>query len=104
MQCVGQFSEKRIRASLSPQTTMRQAKEEFGKDMDQTIVTDENNFRFSEKDLEKPLWQFSNKCSLALSFQYDTHTEALSKKTATIKEATSNLIWGPPKLWYLALL
>lgn len=106
MQCVGQLSERRTRASFSPHTSLRQAKEEFDKDvyMEQKVFMDENNFRFREIDLDKPLWQFSNKCSLVLSFQYDTHTEGISNKAKPLKEkleATRDLLmWrsSAPKL------
>ncbi len=98
MQCQGQLMDRRRRARLPPASTIRQAKEDhFEKNMEQKLVVDENNFCISEQDLDRPLWQFSNKCCLVLSFQYETHLEGLSIKTNNLKDAATNYFW-PPKL------
>lgn len=53
MQCLGQITEKRCRVRLSPDVTLRQAREEcFGKDLEQKLVLDENNFIIREQDLD----------------------------------------------------
>ena len=40
--------------------------------MKQQNMCNEEGFVFSQSDLEKPLWAFSNKCRLSITFEYDS--------------------------------
>lgn len=97
MQCTGNVTERRYRASLPPNTTLRQAKNEyFDKNIEQKTILDENNFRFSEQDLDKPIWLFSNRCGLSISFQYENHVEGLQNKASSIRDTTTQWFKGAP--------
>lgn len=86
MQCVGlKPPPERRRVRLDRNTTLRKAKERFGRAMTQEGIYDENGYRFNPSDLDLPLWQFSNKCSLNLIFDH----HALHEKV------TGGACWSP---------
>lgn len=72
------------RKLLPPDTTIQQAKEQFGRPLDQHIF-DESGFRIEGDDLNQPLWRYSCKCRLNLLFKYD-HAEQLETGVESLKD------------------
>lgn len=60
---------ERRRKVMNPAATIKDARSQFGKELlVQDLVKDENSYIINEADLDKPLYKFSNKCQLALTF------------------------------------
>jgi hypothetical protein len=59
------------RILVDPDTKLKDIKKLFGRNFDQEFIRDENGFIFSEEDLDKSLYNFSNKCCLNINFTYD---------------------------------
>jgi len=86
MQCVGTSGAERRRTTLDKDITLRQTKDEYGREMAQSGVYDENGFRFSEQDLARPLWQFSNRCALNLNFMHNSSADHFTTTVSNIRE------------------
>lgn len=82
MICCGQASIEKRRAILDRETKLKDTRNYFGRDMTQDLIYDENYFRFSDEDMEKPLHKFSHNCKLNLSFLYSSssHLKELGNK------------------------
>lgn len=62
---------ERRRMLMDKNITLRNTKKLFGRSFDQEFIRDENGFIFNNEDLDKPLYNFSNKCCLNINFTYD---------------------------------
>lgn len=76
---------------MDPQTLVRETKDLFGKSLTQDAILDENDYRIrklfllslclasscglDEDDLEMPLYRFSNKCGVSLTFGHSAVLE-----------------------------
>ena len=80
MVCYGQATSEKRRMTVPKNTTLKTMKCLFGRPMSQEVVADENYFIFNEEDLNKPVYMFSNKCCLSLSFCYDSHIKEIRNK------------------------
>jgi hypothetical protein len=86
MVCYGQSTVEKRKAVMEKSTTIRQARDDFGRPMKQELICDENHFRFNENDLDKALYKFSNKCHLNLAFIYENHINTAISKISDLSK------------------
>jgi len=86
---VGYTSIERRRRIMAIDQSITDAKEKFGRTIDQTIITDENKFEFAKEDQKRPLYYFSNGCRLNLNFTYE-HSEKIVRTGGEIVTAPFN--------------
>lgn len=98
MTCVGQGRHEQRRVMLPKDTTLKQAKAAFGREMKQQLISDEDGYRFNQSDLDKSLWNFSNRCCLNLQFEFEDHLQELVEKGSGLKGITSGWISSPSAL------
>lgn len=80
MVCCGHTLVERRREKLDRNTTLRDTMVQFGRPMKQSLIADENYFIFNNKDLDRPLWMFSNKCNINLMFMFESHLKEVKDK------------------------
>lgn len=81
---------ERRRKLMSPEDSIQDAKNHFGREVTQPIITDENGFTFNEGDTNLPISKFSNRCSLNLNFLH-SHTDNIGYLSENVKNTTSNV-------------
>src|SRR5689334_283393 len=72
MVCIGSTTPEMRRMTVSKEATLRQLRQEFGRDMEQEGIYDENHYRFNDSELDLPIYNFSNSCALNVIFQHHT--------------------------------
>eukprot|EP01122_Echinamoeba_exundans_P002892 TRINITY_DN12896_c0_g1_i1.p1 TRINITY_DN12896_c0_g1~~TRINITY_DN12896_c0_g1_i1.p1 ORF type:complete len:149 (+),score=28.12 TRINITY_DN12896_c0_g1_i1:34-480(+) len=69
----GTTTEERRRVLVSNvNVPLKETRALFGKPFTQISILDENGYRFNDPDLDKPLYFFSNKCRLNISFAHNS--------------------------------
>jgi hypothetical protein len=89
MRCVGRLRMEQQQVGMAPSDTIDDARNRFGRKMDQTCVRDERGFVIRPEDHQLPLSHFSSKCRLNLDFTYEQPTiKAWAKeKAASVAES-----------------
>jgi len=70
MACVGMISVEQRRMTFPKDATLREVRQNFGRDMDQEGMFDENYYRFNDSELGQSIYNFSNGCALNVIFQH----------------------------------
>jgi len=102
MVCYGQATSEKRRMIVPKNTTLKTIKGHFGRPMSQEVVADENYFIFNEDDLNKPVYMFSNKCCLSLSFCYDSQNARFTIQI--IKQCTPTSIFHLPAFVFISII
>jgi hypothetical protein len=84
MVCYGQTSAEKRRISVPRDTPLARMRDLFGREMGQEVMADENYFVFNDSELTKPLYMFSNRCCLTLSFVYENHIKEFQRKATSL--------------------
>ena len=87
----GYATNDRRRVLLDKATPLRVLPRLFGRELQQSRMTDDYGFVFSESDLDQPLWKFSHNCTLSVAFVHSHIDEA---KQAVERGAKSWYPWG----------
>jgi hypothetical protein len=89
MRCVGRLRMEQQQISMATNDTINDARNRFGRKMDQMCVRDERGFVIRPEDHTLPLSHFSSKCRLNLDFTYEQMTikEWTKETVASVAES-----------------
>jgi hypothetical protein len=93
MTCHSYTTYDRRRVLLDKVTTLRELPSHFGRGLQQSRMTDDYSFAFSESDLNQPLWKFSQGCTLSVAFVH-THIDEAKEAIETSAKSWYSSSWG----------
>ncbi len=89
----GYATNDRRRVLLDKATPLCVLPRQFGRELQQSRMTDDYGFVFSENDLDQPLWKFSHNCTLSVAF---VHTHIDEAKQAVERAPSPGTPAGAP--------